>query len=161
MFVCFFAFSLGGRGGGGCRCRDFVHFNCKMLLILIKMHFLGPLHTGHTPQNKMKLCHVSIKITPHNTAWLWFYCRRHLWKDRTSYVLCGFVAASNSTNCKKTQGISDHHVCAGVVCKAYNILTLELLFLMFQCIIFDDLVKRDVPTLVGEIQRYRNDCYYY
>ena len=88
LFVCggcflllFFCFFFGGWGG---RCRDFVHFNCKMLLILIKMHFLGPLHTGHTPWNKMKLCHVSIKITPHNTAWLWFYCRWHLWKDRTS-----------------------------------------------------------------------------
>ena len=55
----------------------------------------------------------------------------------------------------------DQHVCAGVVCKEYNILTIQLLFLMFQCIIFDDLVKRDVPTLVGEIQHYRNDCYYY
>ena len=162
VFVCLWGYFylfifLWGVGG---RCGDFVHFNCKMLM-LIKMHILGPLHTGHTPWNKMKLGHVLIKITPHNTAWLWFYCRWHLRKDRTSYVLCGIVTASNSTNCKKKQGISDQHVCAGVVCKEYNILTLELLFLMFQCIIFDDLVKRDVPTLVGKIQRYRNDGYYY
>ena len=49
-------------------------------------------------------------------------------------------------------------VCA-CVCKEYYDYRIYYLY-SFSAYIFVDLVKRGVLTLVGEIRRYRNDCYY-
>ena len=52
-------------------------------------------------------------------------------------------------------------VCVGVVCKDYSITTALFCRFYVHVYIFVDLVKHGVLTLIGEVQHYKNDCYFY